>query len=119
MLIDTQKDEIEQIFSVVKAPTGPKPPKLEIYKGRRDALEIYPWMDQIKRFAEHYKLSTGDTANLAIFYLFGSARDWWTNQPTDTKKALFASWEAELKITFYPTDHERKIMDTLERLTQR
>lgn len=122
LLIEAQKEAIERLSSGVKAPIGPKPPKPELYKGKRDAVEINSWIDQIQRYAEHYKLSTSDTANLAIFYLTGLARDWWTNQPSEAKAILVQSWEAfcnELKTAFYPIDHERKIMDSLERLTQK
>lgn len=122
VLIEAQKEAIEKLSIGVKAPGGPKPPKPELYKGKRDAVEINSWIDQIQRYSEHYKLSSSDTANLAIFYLSGSARDWWTNQPSETKAVLVQTWQTfcdELKVAFYPIDHERKIMDTLERLTQR
>ena len=76
VLIEAQRKAIERLSTGVKAPIGPKPPKPELYKGKQDAVEINFWIDQIQRYSEHYKLSTSDTANLEIFYLAGSARDW-------------------------------------------
>jgi len=127
LLIQAQNRAIEQLSIGMKgssgpSASGPKPPKPELYKGKRDTVEINSWIDQIQRYSGHYNLSSSDTANLAIFYLSGSARDWWTNQSAETKTSLVNSWEtfcSELKLAFYPIDHERKIMDTLERLTQR
>ena len=53
--IEVQKEAIDQLTSGLKKPDGPKtgpgpkPPKPELYKGKRDAVEINSWMDQIKR----------------------------------------------------------------------
>jgi hypothetical protein len=101
---------------------GIKPPKPEFYRGKRDALEINAWIDQIERYAEFFAVSEGmDRVNFAVFYLAGSARDWWTNRSGRLKDSI-TGWKdfiKELKITFYPLDHERSVMDKLEKLRQK
>ena len=99
-----------------------KPPKPEFYKGRRDAVEIDSWLDQIKRYGDHFKMSGSETANLAVFYLSGLGRDWWTNQPQIQKDQLSQDWNLfvlAVKEAFYPVDHQRRIMDALEKLRQK
>lgn len=123
LVMEAQQEEIKQLMNGSKSfKTSPKPPKPEFYKGKRDAVEIKSWIDQIDRYSKFYGMTSHETAELAIFYLSGVARDWWANQAEESKELLLKSWEnfcAELKTSFYPIDHERKIMDSLERLTQR
>jgi hypothetical protein len=99
-----------------------KPPKPEFYKGKRDALEINAWIDQIERYAKYFGLSEGmELVEFAVFYLGGSARDWWTNRSTQLKEKI-VGWKdfiTELKISFYPLDHQRSVMDKLEKLAQK
>ena len=101
---------------------GVKPPKPEFYKGKRDALEINAWVDQIERYARYFGLSEGmELVDFAVFYLGGSARDWWTNR-SDQLKEKVEGWKdftKELKISFYPLDHQRTVMDKLEKLCQK
>ena len=99
-----------------------KPPKPEFYKGKRDALEINAWTDQIERYAKYFGLSEGmELVDFAVFYLGGSARDWWTNR-SDQLKEKIEGWKTfvkELKVSFYPLDHQRSVMDKLEKLSQK
>lgn len=99
-----------------------KPPKPEVFKGRRDATEINSWIDQVYRYGQVFKLSSAQVSDLAVFYLSGPARDWWTNQTDVTKARLLSSWDEfckDLKKSFYPIDHERKTMDAIEKLSQK
>lgn len=99
-----------------------KPPKPEYYKGRRDAVEIDSWLDQIKRYGDHFGMSGAETANLAVFYLSGSGRDWWTNLDMELKEVNMSNWDlfsTAIKDAFYPVDHQRRIMDSLEKLHQK
>jgi hypothetical protein len=99
-----------------------KPPKPEYFKGKRDAVEINSWLDQIKRYGDHFGMSSSDIANLAVFYLSGLGRDWWTNLDAELKQQNISSWDLfsnAIKEAFYPVDHQRRIMDTLEKLQQK
>lgn len=120
-----QNAKIESINASVEGRKkfgGIKPPNPEFYRGKRDALEINAWIDQINRYAEFFGLSAGiERVNFAIFYLAGSARDWWTNRSEHLKESI-TGWKEfiqELRITFYPLDHERSVMDKLEKLRQK
>jgi polyhydroxyalkanoate synthesis regulator phasin len=135
--IDDQKAQINELSSQVLSTgsnvpslTGKsgssikmtiKPPKPEFYRGKRDALEINGWLDQIKRYGDYFGLNAdGELVEFAIFYLGGAARDWWTNQSAEFRRD-HKHWDKfvmELKVSFYPLDHERTIMDKLEKLTQ-
>lgn len=124
LIIENQQKEISSLAEGVKGRGngGPKPPKPELYKGRRDAVEINSWMDQIRRYSQFYKMTSAETTNIAIFYLAGPARDWWTNLASEVKQDLLSDWSLfcqALKTSFYPIDHERKVMDMIERLTQK
>lgn len=113
---------VEGKSGLAKKLSGIKPPKPEFYRGKRDALEINAWIDQIERYAEFFSLSEGmERVNFAIFYLAGSARDWWTNQSGQLKESIIGwkEFTQQLKITFYPLDHERTVMDKLEKLRQK
>ena len=122
--IDQMQGEAERSKSVDNGGSSKKfevkPPKPEFYKGKRDALEINGWVDQIERYAKYFGLSEGmELVEFAVFYLGGSARDWWTNR-SDQLKEKIEGWKSfikELKISFYPLDHQRSVMDKLEKLT--
>ena len=120
-LIEAQEKKILALSSGIQV-SGPKPPKPEVYKGKRDAVEVNSWMDQIQRYGAHYGMSSAQMANLAVFYLTGPARDWWTNLDTSSKEQAASDWKSfcdALKASFYPIDHERKIMDSIEKLKQK
>lgn len=98
----------------------PKPPHPDAYKGERDAVRINTWIDQLRAYGEFYKLEGVVQVEMAVFYLSGTARDWWANMDVGLKASL-TSWDAfchALKGSFYPIDHERRIMDQIERLRQ-
>jgi hypothetical protein len=121
-LIEQQQQEIARLNAGTRDRFGPKPPKPEYYKGKRDAVEINSWIDQIKRYSDFYNLNRAQTADLAVFYLSGPARDWWTNLDNGSKYDVledFEKFSELLKTSFYPIDHERKVMDQIEKLTQR
>ena len=46
-----------------------KPPKPEFYKGKRDALEINAWVDQIERYARYFLSEGMELVDFAVFYL--------------------------------------------------
>ena len=120
-LIENQQLEIAMIK---QKGTGMviKPPKPEFFKGKRDAVEINSWLDQISRYGNHFGMGESDMANLAVFYLSGTGRDWWTNQTEQNKKMCLLNWESfvnAIKEAFYPIDHQRKLMDQLEKLQQK
>jgi hypothetical protein len=121
-IISAQEERIRALSSGMQNASGPKPPKPEFFKGRRDAIEINSWIDQVSRYANHYGMGSPQKSDLAIFYLSGPARDWWTNLDDQSKTQALQDWTTfcnALKASFYPIDHERKIMDSIERLTQK
>jgi polyhydroxyalkanoate synthesis regulator phasin len=123
--IDRLKGDLGGAGGIGKGARGSgaiKPPKPDVYKGKRDALEINAWIDQLERYSKHFGLSDGiERVDVAVFYLGGTARDWWTNRSGQLKEKItgWASFIAELKLAFYPLDHERSVMDKLERLSQK
>ena len=123
MKIDHLQQEIQRGDKVATSKKfAVKPPKPDFFKGKRDALEINAWVDQISRYAQFFGLDPGlELVEFAVFYLSGSARDWWTNQ-SGQLKARVMTWTDfvfELKTAFYPLDHERAVMDKLEKLHQK
>ena len=121
-VISAQEEKIMALSNGIRASGVPKPPKPEFFKGQRDAVEINSWIDLVDRYAKHYGICDPEKTDLAIFYLSGSARDWWTNLDDVTKTQALRNWNTfcdALKASFYPIDHERKIMDSIERLTQK
>lgn len=73
LVMEAQQEEIKQLMNGSKSfKTSPKPPKPEFYKGKRDAVEIKSWIDQIDRYSKFYGMTSQETAELAIFYLSGS-----------------------------------------------
>ena len=122
-IISAQEERISALSNGMRNKSDvPKPPKPEFYKGRRDAIEINSWIDQVDRYANHYGLADARKPNFAIFYLSGPVRDWWTNLDGVIKTQALQDWNAfcnALKASFYPIDHQRKIMDSIERLTQK
>ena len=120
--IESLGESMDGNKGLAKKFSGIKPPKPDFYRGKRDALEINAWIDQIERYAEFFSVSEGmDRVNFAVFYLAGSARDWWTNRSGQLKESIkgWREFIQELKITFYPLDHERSVMDKLEKLRQK
>ena len=125
-MIETLKREIMEstqgMHGVMHQRMIVKPPNPEYYKGRRDAVEIDSWLDQIKRYGNHFGMTGSEIANLAVFYLSGLGRDWWTNLDVELKEINLSSWDlfcTAVKDAFYPVDHQRRIMDALEKLQQR
>jgi hypothetical protein len=99
----------------------PKPPHPEYYKGDRDAMKINTWIDQAYRYGAHFRMTEAQMVATAVFYLTGMARDWWTNMDAGGK-ARMGSWEhftKDLRAAFYPIDHERRVLDQIEKLTQK
>lgn len=116
------KESSQGMQKAVHPKMAVKPPKPEYYKGRRDAVEIDSWLDQIKRYGDHFGMEGSEIANLAVFYLSGLGRDWWTNLEGNLKQISLSNWTlfcGALKEAFYPVDHQRRIMDALEKLQQK
>ena len=122
ILAGQQKAKSAEVGSSGGKMGGIKPPKPDFFKGKRDALEINTWIDQIERYAEFFSVLDGmERVNFAVFYLSGSARDWWTNRSGVLRESIkgWTDFVKELKIAFYPLDHERSVMDRLEKLSQK
>lgn len=121
--VKAQMEVFMKAHEAARAASGvgmPKPPPPEYYLGDRNAVRINTWIDQLTTYGQFYNLDDAGQLRIAGFYLRGTARDWWANMDSG-HKASITSWEAfchALKGSFYPVDHERRILDQVERLKQ-
>jgi hypothetical protein len=126
-LIEEQQKTIASLNSkaTIKSESNlslPKPPKPDFYKGARDAVVVRSWLEQIERYGNYFSMKDANLCEFAIFYLTENARNWWSNLSELEKTSSLSSWSLfteKLKAAFYPIDHERRVMDQIESLTQK
>lgn len=94
---------------------APKPPQPDTYDGKRDALILRRWLQEVRGYVDAFPMTEELKCRTALRYLKGLASDWVHSQ------SGFRDWNDfadRIKAHFLPAGHERHAEMELRKLKQ-